>query len=66
MFIHSGLCVCFTELGSQSLISVGEENIRDSLFRKKGKAVHLSHTVNVKSSSARPPSLPHTHIYTHT
>lgn len=29
-----------------------EEKIRDSLFRKEGKAVHLLHNVKVKASPA--------------
>lgn len=43
--IHPLWTLCLlTELGSKRLISVGEENIRDSLFRKEGRSVHL--TVN--------------------
>lgn len=52
--IHPLWTLCLlTELGSQRLISVGEENIRDSLFREEGKAAHLSLTVKGKSLSAR-------------
>ena len=51
--IHPLWTLCLiAEFGSQRLISVGEKNIRDSLFRKKGKAAHFLHTVKVISPSA--------------
>lgn len=51
--IHPLWTLCLlTELGSQRLISVGEENIRDSLFRRQGKDVHLLLAVKGKSLSA--------------
>ena len=40
--IHPFWTLCLlAELGSQRLITVGKEDIRYSLFRKEGKAVHL-------------------------
>lgn len=45
--IHPLWTLCLlAELGSQRLVTVGEQNIRDSLFRKEGKVSHLLHTVN--------------------
>lgn len=59
--IHPLWTLCLiAEFGSQRLISVGEENIRDSLFRKKGKAAHFLHTVKVISPAIASP--PRAHI----
>lgn len=61
--IHPLWTLCLlTELGSQRLISVGEENIRDSLFRREGKDVHLLLAVKGKSSLSALSLLPRTHI----
>lgn len=60
VFVYSGLCL-LTERGSKRQVSVGEENITDSLFRKEGKAAHLMNTVKVKFPL--PSHLSLTHIY---